>query len=105
MRKIYPIAFVAALAVAGCSEKTQDAAQTTAERAAADAKVNAEVVGEQLREGTAKAAGEVSEGAAALQERLDEDGERQPRTSASSQTAPTLQTAPPEAEPPPPPSQ
>ena len=99
MPRLLPLALVAALSVAGCSEKTQDAAEVTSERAAADAKVNAEVVGEQLREGTAKAAGEVSEGAAALQDRLEEEGASDPEATSG---APATQSGSPEAEPPPP---
>lgn len=69
------ISCAALVSLAGCSQETQDNAKVTAERAAADTEANAEVVGEAIQDGAATAAGEISEGAAALEEQLD-DGDR-----------------------------
>ena len=63
----------AALALAGCSENTQDNAEVLAERAAADTAANAEVIGNELREGAIVAADGISEGAANLSDELAED--------------------------------
>ncbi|WP_340587460.1 hypothetical protein [Erythrobacter alti] len=62
-----------AMFVSGCSEETQERAQATAEGAAADTAANAEVIGEELREGAIVAADEVSEGAAELRDELAEN--------------------------------
>ena len=61
-----------ALFLAACSQETQDNAEVAAERAAADTEANAEVVGNELREGAIVAAVEISEGAANLKENLEE---------------------------------
>ena len=66
-------AAAAALALSACSEQTQQDAQTTAERAAADTAANAEVVENAAREGTIKAADAVAEGAQDLQAELQHD--------------------------------
>lgn len=75
MRKIATGIIVAAtaLGLAACSEQTQEKAALTAERAAADTEENAEVVGNELREGAIVAADEISEGAADLRETLEAD--------------------------------
>tara|TARA_B100001057_G_C22488417_1_gene809221 strand:- start:184 stop:462 length:279 start_codon:yes stop_codon:yes gene_type:complete len=62
----------AALLLAACSDQTEENAQVMAERAAADAEANAEVIGNELREGAIVAADEVSEGAAELRADLAE---------------------------------
>lgn len=58
---------------AACSQETQENAQTTLERAAADTKANAEVVENAVREGSMEAAEGISEGADNLAENLAED--------------------------------
>lgn len=65
---VLPLAIMAA----GCSENTQNNAELAAERAAADAADNAEVLGEELRKGAIVAADKVSEGAASLRDDLTE---------------------------------
>ncbi len=67
-----------AVMMAGCSEETQSNAETTAERAAADTAANAEVVGNELREGAIVAADEVSEGASELRDELAENDTTDP---------------------------
>jgi hypothetical protein len=61
-----------ALLTTACSDQTEENAQVMAERAAADAEANAEVIGNELREGAIVAADEVSEGAAELRTDLAE---------------------------------
>lgn len=73
-----PIAFAVLASLAACSENTQDAAQETAARAAADTKANAEVVGDDLRKGAIVAADKVSEGAADLRNDMVEDDRNAP---------------------------
>ena len=68
----------AALALAACSEETQDNAEVTAKRAAADAAANAEVIGNELREGAVVAADGVAKGAANLSDELAEDDAQDP---------------------------
>ena len=64
---------IPALTLAGaCSEQTQDNAETMAERAAADTEANAEVIGNEIREGAIVAADGVSKGAAELSDELAE---------------------------------
>ena len=61
-----------------CSQETERDAAETAERAAADTEANAQVVGEVLEEGAKDAAGAVSEGAARLQQDIEEGDTQEP---------------------------
>jgi hypothetical protein len=80
MRKTIALTILAApLALLGaCSERTEDKAQETLDRAAADTEANAEVVGEAIQEGAIDAAGAVSEGAANLQADLEAGDDSEP---------------------------
>lgn len=61
------------LALAGCSEQTQEDGKEFAEGAAADTAANAEVVGEKLEDAAIVASDKVSEGAAAARDEMAED--------------------------------
>ena len=61
-----------ALVLAACSAETTENAEETLERAAADTEANAEVVGNEIREGAIVAADNVAEGAENLSEELSE---------------------------------
>ena len=63
----------AIMALAACSQETVEDAETAAERAAADTAENAEVVGEELREGAIVASDAVADGAERMGEELRED--------------------------------
>ena len=63
---------LAALPLAACSEDTQADAERTAELAGDDIEANAAVVGEVLEDGAKKAAGAVAEGAANLEQEIEE---------------------------------
>lgn len=67
-----------ALAMSACSEQTQADAETAAELAAEDAKANLDVAGEVIEEGTADAAGAISEGAADLQQHIEANDKEEP---------------------------
>lgn len=62
----------ASLALAACSEQTQQDGKAFAEGAAADTAANAEVVGEKIEEATVVAADKVSEGAADVRDDVAE---------------------------------
>ena len=64
--------------VAACSEQTQADASKTAELAGDDIEANAAVVGEVIEDGTRKAAGAVSEGAANLERKIEEGDKETP---------------------------
>lgn len=72
------IAASALVALGACSEQTEDNAAEFADRAAADAEANAEVVENAVREGTIVAADKVSEGADKLREELERDEQTDP---------------------------
>ncbi|MHA6332700.1 hypothetical protein ACXYL9_03365 [Qipengyuania sp. CAU 1752] len=61
------------LLASACSQETEDNAQQAAEYAAEDAKANAEVIENEVREGAIVAADKVSEGAQKLGEELRSD--------------------------------
>ncbi len=67
MRKIalFAAAAGAALTLAACSEKTEDAAATTADSIAADTEANMEAAGDAVAEGAAAATDAAATGAAA----------------------------------------
>ncbi|MBX7539696.1 hypothetical protein [Qipengyuania sphaerica] len=69
---------LATLPLAACSEQTQDDAARTADLAGDDIEANAQVVGEVLEDGTKKAAGAVAEGAADLQQHIEENDNETP---------------------------
>ena len=80
MKRLIAIAFTAATltGLGACSEKTQADASKTAELAGDDIEANAAVVGEVLEDGTRKAAGAVSEGAANLERNIEEGDKETP---------------------------
>ena len=80
MKRLIAIAFTAATltGLGACSEKTQADASKTAELAGDDIEANAAVVGEVLEDGTRKAAGAVSEGAANLERNIEEGDNETP---------------------------
>ena len=59
-------------ALAACSQETQDDASRTADLAGDDIEANAAVVGEVLEEGAKDAAGAVADGAAKLEQEIEE---------------------------------
>ena len=61
-----------AFPLAACSEQTQSDAERTADLAGDDIEANAAVVGEVLEDGAKKAAGAVAEGAANLEQNIEE---------------------------------
>ncbi|GMM92207.1 hypothetical protein [Qipengyuania sp. MTN3-11] len=66
------------LCLAACSQQTQEDAARTIDLAEDDAAANLEVAGEVIEEGAIEAAGEVSEGAARLQEELERGDTEEP---------------------------
>lgn len=66
------------LGLAACSEQTEDNAKIMADRAAEDAKANAEVVENAAREGGIVAAGKLSEAADKMQAELQKDEKTDP---------------------------
>ena len=65
-------------ALAACSQQTQDNASEAAELAADDIEANAQVVGEVIEEGAKNAAGAVADGAADLEQHIEEGDKRSP---------------------------
>ena len=78
MTRTIAAAAVLALSLAACSEQTQQDAARTADLAEDDAQANLEVAGEAIEEGAIEAAGEISEGAANLQDRLERGDTEEP---------------------------
>ncbi|GAB5349077.1 hypothetical protein [Alteriqipengyuania sp. 357] len=66
------------LALMGCSEQTQQDAETFAEGAAADTAANAEVVQEKVEDAAIVAADKVSEGAANVRDDMADDEASEP---------------------------
>ena len=77
-RSLLAAVAIAALPLAACSEDTQADAERTAELAGDDIEANAAVVGEVLEDGAKKAAGAVAEGAADLEQQIEEGDEETP---------------------------
>jgi hypothetical protein len=74
-----PLCFAgAALALAACSEQTQDNADEFAAQAARDTEANLDVIGEEIQDGAKVVAGKVSEGAADLQQEIEESDDSEP---------------------------
>ena len=63
---------IAALPLSACSEETQADAERTADLAGDDIEANANAVGEILEDGAKEAAGAVAEGAANLEQEIEE---------------------------------
>ncbi|MCA0978439.1 hypothetical protein LCM19_08690 [Qipengyuania flava] len=80
MKRLIATALAAATltGLAACSEQTQADASKTAELAGDDIEANAAVVGEVIEDGTKKAAGAVSEGAANLERNIEEGDKETP---------------------------
>ena len=69
---------ICAIALGACSQETQDRTEQAAEYAADDARANAEVVENEVREGAIVAADGISESADRLGETLRNDEETDP---------------------------
>ncbi|RJY10280.1 hypothetical protein D6201_07965 [Aurantiacibacter aquimixticola] len=68
----------ALLALAACSQETEERAEAAAEGAVRDTAANAEVIGEEIEEGAIDATREISEGAGELSERLEAGDNEEP---------------------------
>lgn len=79
MKRIALLGAVGLVAALGaCSQETGQNASELAERAANDAQANAEVVGEVIEDGAIEAAGDISDGAANIQNQLEAGDTREP---------------------------